>query len=122
MLKIKSVSDIMPTRRELLKFGGLGLAGASVGLTWPPKVRAAAGNVTPRSNAKNVVFYEISGAISHLDTFDFKDNPAVPKDFKVEKIKTGIYFPVNFLPRIPPPPPRAATAPPPTTPHPPPPP
>ena len=56
--------------------------------------------VQPRGNAKNVVFYEISGAISHLDTFDFKDNPAVPKDLSVRKITTGIYFPVNFLPRI----------------------
>ena len=47
-----------------------------------------------------MIFYEISGAISHLDTFDFKDNPATPKDFQVRKISTGIYLPVNFLPRI----------------------
>src|SRR5262250_1200050 len=102
MLKLKTVSDVMPTRRDLLRYGGLGLAGATLGVTWPPKVRAAEiGNkVVPRGNARNVVFYEISGAISHLDTFDFKDNPAVPKDFEVRKLKTGIYFPVNFLPRI----------------------
>ena len=102
MLKLKTVSDVMPTRRDLLRYGGMGLAGATVGAMWPLKVRAAenGGKVTPRGNARNVVFYEISGAISHLDTFDFKDNPAVPKDFQVRKIPTGIYFPVNFLPRI----------------------
>src|SRR5689334_21758060 len=102
MIRIKTVSDVMPTRRDLLRYGGMGLAGASIGVTWPPKVRAAdtGGKVHPRGNARNVVFYEISGAISHLDTFDFKDNPAVPKDFVVRKIDTGIYFPVNFLPRI----------------------
>lgn len=102
MLKIKTVSDVMPTRRELLRYGGLGLAGASVGLTWPPQIQAAetGSKIHPRGNARNVIFYEISGAISHLDTFDFKDNPAVPKDFVVSKIPTGIYFPVNFLPRI----------------------
>ena len=92
MLKLKNVSDIMPTRRELLRYGGMGLAGATVDAMWPLKVRAAenGGKVTPRSNARNVVFYEISGAISHLDTFDFKDNPAVPKDFQVRKTSTGI--------------------------------
>jgi hypothetical protein len=102
MLKLKTVSDVMPTRRDLLRYGGMGLAGATVGTMWPLKVRAAenGGKVTPRNNARNVVFYEISGAISHLDTFDFKDNPAVPKDFQVRKISTGIHFPVNFLPRI----------------------
>ena len=102
MLKLKTVSDVMPTRRDLLRYGGMGLAGATVGTMWPLKVRAAenGGKVTPRNNARNVVFYEISGAISHLDTFDFKDNPAVPKDFQVRKIPTGIYFPVNFLPRV----------------------
>jgi len=102
MVKPKTVQDVLSTRRDLLKYGGLGLAGASIEGLWPPKVRAAeiGSKVRPRGNAKNVIFYEISGAISHLDTFDFKDNPAVPKDFDVRKISTGIYFPVNFLPRI----------------------
>jgi hypothetical protein len=102
MIKPRTVQDVMPTRRDLLKFGGLGAAGATIDGLWPLNVRAAdiGSKVQPRGNAKNVVFYEISGAISHLDTFDFKDNPAVPKDFEVRKIEPGIYFPVNFLPRI----------------------
>src|SRR5689334_18315964 len=102
MLKLKTVSDVMPARRDPLRYGGLGLAGATLGLTWPPQVRAGdpGSRPKPRGPARNVIFYEISGAISHLDTFDFKDNPAVPKDFQVRKISTGIYFPVNFLPRI----------------------
>jgi hypothetical protein len=92
----------MPTRRELLKYGGLGLLGASVDALWPLKVRAAniGAKTRPRGTARNVVFYEISGAISHIDSFDFKDNPATPKDFQVEKLSTGIYFPTNFFPRI----------------------
>ena len=76
----------------------MGLAGASIGVTWPPKVRAADTGVKvhPRGNARNVVFYEISGAISHLDTFDFKDNPAVPKDFQVRKITDWHLLPGQF--------------------------
>src|SRR4051794_36656744 len=97
MHRPRTVGDLIPTRRELLKYGGLGLAGASLEGLWPLKLNAAdSGRKTsPRGTARNVVFFEISGAISHLDTFDFKDNPATPKDFQVRKIDTGIYFPVN---------------------------
>ncbi len=98
----KTVADVFPTRRELLKFGGLGLVGASVESLWPLKLSAAstAAKTQPRGTARNVVFYEISGAISHIDSFDFKDNAATPKDFQVSKLPTGIHFPVNFFPRI----------------------
>ena len=98
----KTVGDLIPTRRDLLKFGGMGLVGASLDAIWPLKVAAAniGGKTNPRGNARNVVFFEISGAISHLDTFDFKDNIATPKDFQVRKISTGIYFPVNMFPRM----------------------
>ena len=102
MLKLKTVSgcDAHAPRPAALRRAGPG--GRDPRGIWPPKVRAAeiGSKVNPRNNARNVIFYEISGAISHLDTFDFKDNPAVPKDFQVRKISTGIYFPVNFLPRI----------------------
>ena len=102
MNRPKTVGDLVPTRRELLKFGGLGLVGASLEAAWPLKVRAANTGIKtrPRGSARNVVFFEISGAISHLDTFDFKDNPATPKDFEVSKISTGIYLPVNMFPRM----------------------
>lgn len=99
---MKTVAEIFRTRRELLQFGGLGLAGAAVHALWPLRIAAsgAAPKALPRGNARNVVFYEISGAISHLESFDFKDNPGTPKDFHVTKLPTGIYFPVNFFPRI----------------------
>ena len=98
----KTVGEVFQTRRDLLRYGGLGLAGASVNSLWPLQLGAATTSpkTRPRGSARNVVFYEISGAISHLDTFDFKDNPATPKDFQVQKLPTGIYFPVNFFPRI----------------------
>jgi hypothetical protein len=97
-----TVSEVFKTRRELLRYGGLGLAGASLNSIWPLRVSAAehGRKVTPRCNARNVIFYEISGAISHVESFDFKENPSTPKDFKVEKLSTGVYFPTNFFPRI----------------------
>ena len=102
MNRPRTVGDLIPTRRELLKYGGLGLAGASLEGIWPTKLRAGdfSRKTNPRGTARNVVFFEISGAISHLDTFDFKDNSATPKDFQVHKIDSGIYFPVNQFPRM----------------------
>ena len=97
----KTVGEVIATRRELLKFGGAGLVGASVEALWPLRVRAASHDkAQPRGSARNVIFFEISGAISHVDSFDFKDNVSTPKDFEVRKISTGIHFPVNFFPRM----------------------
>ncbi|MFN7921685.1 MAG: DUF1501 domain-containing protein [Bryobacteraceae bacterium] len=96
-----TVADVFPTRRELLRYGGYGLLGAALHPLAPRKLSAAEGvKAQPRGTARNVIFYEISGAISHIDTFDFKDNPSTPKDFQVRKLPTGIHFPVNFFPRI----------------------
>lgn len=102
MRRLKTVSEVIPTRRELLQYGGLGLVGACAETLWPWRLNAAssAKKVTPRGTAKNVVFYEISGAISHIESFDFKENPATPKDFQVSRLSTGIQFPVNMFPRI----------------------
>ena len=30
----------------------------------------------PRGNARNVIFFELAGALSHVDSFDFKENPS----------------------------------------------
>jgi hypothetical protein len=98
----KKVSDVIPARRDLLQFGGLGLAGAAVSSLWPLQMTAAptAKKLTPRGNARNVVFYEISGAISHLESFDCKESPGNPKDMQVSRLSTGIQFPVNLFPNI----------------------
>lgn len=67
------VADLAVTRREVLGFGGLGLALASVdGLI--PRAFASTGKVTPRGTARNVIFFEISGAISHVESFDFGES------------------------------------------------
>ena len=40
MKKPTTVGEIMPSRRELLKFGGLGTVGRSAAGVWPLQVRA----------------------------------------------------------------------------------
>lgn len=98
---MKTVGQIIPSRRELLKFGGYGLLGASVNSVWPLRLHANPRvEAKPRGSARNVIFYEMAGAISHLDTFDFKENVATQKDFDVRKISTGIYLPHALFPRM----------------------
>ena len=62
------------SRRDLLKFGGMGLAAASANSVWPLKLSAGEAKAHPRGAARNVLFYEFSGAISHVESFDFKEN------------------------------------------------
>ncbi len=101
MNRIRTVGDMLPSRRELLKFGGLGLAGASVSGVWPLQLHANTGMKTnPRGNARNVIFFELAGALSHVDSFDFKENASTQKDFDVRKTPTGIYVPQALFPRM----------------------
>ena len=72
---MKRVGDLAPTRRDLLQFGGLGLALASAdGLIPHAHAYATDRKSKPRGTARNVIYYEISGAISLLESFDFKEN------------------------------------------------
>ncbi|HEU0121675.1 MAG TPA: DUF1501 domain-containing protein [Bryobacteraceae bacterium] len=96
---MKTVAELLPTRRELLQFGGAGLAGAAAHALWPLPVGAAT-KTNPRGSARNVIYYEFSGAISHVDGFDFKENPATPKDFNVRRLTNGAYLSHFLFPRV----------------------
>ena len=49
---MKTISDLIPTRREALKFGTLSMLGAFAETAlWPPKLRAA-GKSNPRGTAQ----------------------------------------------------------------------
>src|SRR5260370_35737464 len=99
----KTVGEVFQTRRDLLKLGGLGLLGASVDGVWPLKISAAEGGaakVHPRGTARNVLFYEISGAISHVESFDFKENSGTPKDLDIHKVKDDLYLSKLLFPKF----------------------
>ena len=83
---MRTIGELMPSRRELLKFGGLGVLAASVDAVWPLDLRAnPAMKTNPRGNARNVGFFELAGALSHVDSFDFKENPSTLQEFDVRK-------------------------------------
>jgi len=88
------------SRRDLLKFGGMGLLAASADYVWPLKLHAGEAKAHPRGTARNVLFYEFSGAISHVESFDFKENAGTPKDLDVRRINDNVSLPHLLFPRM----------------------
>lgn len=97
---MRTVGDLLPSRRRFLEIGGWGLALAS--LDSVPRLHAASGGekAQPRGSARNVVYFEISGAISHVESFDFKENAGTPKDLDVRRIKDDLYLSHLLFPRL----------------------
>ena len=81
------ISLVEMTRRALLQIGTAGMSSATLA-------------TEPRGSARAVVFYEISGGISHVDTFDFKENAATPPDLDVRAVLPGIYLSNRLFPRL----------------------
>ncbi|MBI3693661.1 MAG: DUF1501 domain-containing protein [Acidobacteria bacterium] len=96
----KTVGEMVQSRRDLLKLGGLGLLAASADAVWPLKLAASGSKVHPRGNARNVLFFEISGAISHVESFDFKENPGTPKDLDMRKVRPDLYLSKKLFPHL----------------------
>ena len=66
--KVQSKTCGVVARRELLKFGTLGVLGLSLG----DLMRAQAGAREPKGRAHSVILLWLWGGPSHLDTFDLK--------------------------------------------------
>ena len=97
---MKTVGETFGTRRDLLKLGGWGLAGAALHGFAPGRLSGGAPGVTPRGNARNVLFYEINGAISHLESWDFKENAGTPPDLDMYKHRDNLYLSDKLFPKF----------------------
>jgi hypothetical protein len=96
----RRVSDLLPARRDLLKIGGYGILGAFADQTlWPVRARAA-GKTNPRGTARFAIVIELAGAISHIDTFDFKEGEGTPKDLDVRKVRNDLYLSWRLFPEL----------------------
>lgn len=94
------VSDLLPARRDLLRLGGYGLLGAFADQAlWPVKARAA-GRANPRGTARFAIVIELAGAISHIDTFDFKESEGTPKDLDVRQVRNDLYLSYRLFPEM----------------------
>jgi len=94
------VSEFLPARRDLLKLGGHGLLGAFASQTMLPVQVRAAGRANPRGTARFCIMIELAGALSHIDSFDFKEDAGTQKDFDVRKIKDNLYLSHRLFPEM----------------------
>ncbi|MBM3786761.1 MAG: DUF1501 domain-containing protein [Acidobacteria bacterium] len=94
------VSDLLSTRRELLRVGGHGLLGAFASQALAPVQARAAGKSNPRGTARFCVVIELAGALSHIDSFDFKENAGTQKDFDVRQVRNDLYLPYRLFPEM----------------------
>ncbi len=96
----RRLTDLLPTRRDALKWGGVALASSWVdGLVWPLDVRAQ-GTATARGTARNCIFIELGGAISPMDTWDFKETRWTPKDLDVTEVSKGLHLSRTLFPQL----------------------
>ena len=96
--------DLLPARREVLRYGGLALAGSVAGslagqVVWPLDARAA-GKATPRRTARHCIFIEMGGAISPMDTWDFKQTRWTPSDLDPVQLRDDLTIPRALFPNL----------------------
>ena len=97
---MRTVRDLAPTRRDTLRLGAGSLLGGIVGEgLWPQRARAA-GRTNPRGTARFAIIVEAAGAISHVDTFDFKEDAGTQADFDVREVRKGFYLPYRLFPQL----------------------
>ena len=97
---MRTVRDFAPTRRDTLRLGAGSLLGGIVGEgLWPARARAA-GRSHPRGTARFAIVVEAAGAISHVDTFDFKEDAGTQRDFDVSEVSNGLYIPRRLFPKL----------------------
>src|SRR5262245_18436107 len=96
----KRLSELIPTRRDVLKWGGAALAGSWIErITWPLNVSAAA-KVNPLNTARHCIVIEMGGAISQPDCWDFKETKYTPKDLVVQKVCADVMLAKTLFPRM----------------------
>jgi Protein of unknown function (DUF1501) len=86
-------------RRELLRIGGISLIGGFLHGFSPVNVSATA-QVKPLATARNVLFVNIDGGMSQIDTFDAREGAWTPASFDIRRYPNGVALPHGLLPTM----------------------
>jgi hypothetical protein len=86
------------TRRDLLRIGAVTMSAGFLQPFARPFQVQAAGTVKPRGSADCVIYLNLVGGPSQMDTFDIKESKTTPQDLDVRTAKTGIRWPYGLLP------------------------
>jgi Protein of unknown function (DUF1501) len=90
----------MLTRRELLRVGGVTLVGGYLNAFRPFNVRAQE-KVNPMGAARQVLFINIEGGMSQIDTLDAKEGPWTPNYFDIRSFPNDLKLPVGLFKNLP---------------------
>lgn len=88
------------TRRELLRVGGISLIGGYLNAFRPLNVRAGQ-KIQPRATARQVLFLNIDGGMSQVDSLDAKEGPWTPNYFDIRSFPNDLKLPVGIMPNLP---------------------
>lgn len=90
----------MLTRRQLVRIGGVALAGFELLPLARPLRALTKEKVSPRGTAEYCVFVFLQGGASHVDSFDLKEGSWTPQDFDVRTIHPEVRLPVGLFPKL----------------------
>lgn len=87
------------SRRQFFGVAGTALTGYYFTQVTRPLDLKAAGKVATRGTARNCIFIFLTGAPSHIDTFDLKEGSWTPADFNPTSYG-DIRFPQGLMPKL----------------------
>jgi uncharacterized protein (DUF1501 family) len=87
-------------RRSFLRLGGLSVAGYGLAPMLAPWNVKAQGRVSPRGQAKSVIFLNLQGGPSQMDMFDVKFGKWAPENRDVRMTPQGYQFPYGLMPKL----------------------
>lgn len=87
-------------RRELLRVGGVSLVGGYVNAFRPFNVRPEQ-KVKPMTTARQVLFINIDGGMSQVNTLDAKEGPWTPSYFDIRSFQNDLKLPHGIMPNLP---------------------
>src|SRR5260370_33181989 len=89
------------TRRDLWHVGAVSIVGRSLlPLVSQPAHAATTTHVTPRGGADCVIFLNLVGSPSQMDTLDVKEGKWTPSDLDIRTTKQGVRWPYWLLPLL----------------------
>ena len=96
----ESASDLpMLTRRDFWRVGAVSVTGAALAPLAGPLRAAAGARVEPRGGAECVIFLNLVGGPSQMDTFDVKEYKFTPQDLDIRTLPLGYRWPFGLLPK-----------------------
>ncbi len=99
-MKHESPNTLTLTRRELLRLGGISLTGGYLNPFRPVNIHAEQ-KVTAQATARQVLFLNLDGGMSQVDTLDAKAGPWTPNYFDIRSFPNDLKLPVGIMPNLP---------------------